>query len=119
MSQKESNIVTAIICHATDMGHRLFRNVRGMFLTQDGKRKVIAGLQPNGASDAIGFTKVRIGTRDVAVYTAIEVKTDTGRPSQEQIAYIEFVKKSGGIAGVARSPEDYEKIVSAWLIDRA
>lgn len=63
-----------------------------------------------GGSDLIGITPVTI-TQDmvgktVGVFTAIEVKTKTGRASPEQLQFIAAVQAAGGIAGVARSPAD-------------
>lgn len=68
-----------------------------------------------GGSDCIGWTTVEItpemvGTK-VAIFTAIEVKTETGRVRPEQINFIDIVKKSGGRAGIARSVDDAMRIV--------
>jgi len=41
----------------------------------------------------------------------IEVKTKTGRPTPEQLNFIEQMKSRGCKAGVARSPEDAIKII--------
>lgn len=60
-----------------------------------------------GVSDLIGFT-IKDG---VPVFTAIEVKTETGKPSLEQKNFIEFIKLSGGLAGIARSWEDVLEII--------
>lgn len=54
---------------------------------------------PDGVSDLIGCA------RDGA-FVAIEVKTQTGRPSDAQTAYIAMVRSLGGRAGIARSVED-------------
>ena len=55
-----------------------------------------------GCSDLIGWTQ-----RDgVAIFTAIECKSDTGRIRPEQITFIEQVRSAGGIAGVARSEQE-------------
>jgi hypothetical protein len=42
----------------------------------------------------------------VGIFTAIEVKTPKGKPTEEQINFIQRVKDLGGFAGVARSVED-------------
>jgi len=52
-----------------------------------------------GSSDIIGITPE-------GRFLAIEVKTKTGRASKEQVVFIEAIRKSGGIAGIARSPEE-------------
>ena len=48
--------------------------------------------------------------RQLAVFTAIEVK-DKGRPTPEQLAFIDVVRKAGGLAGVARSVEEAQAIL--------
>lgn len=54
---------------------------------------------PEGVSDLIGCAKD--GT-----FLAIEVKTQTGRPSDAQTAYISLIRRLGGRAGIARSCEE-------------
>lgn len=55
-----------------------------------------------GSSDLIGWTQ-RDGR---AVFTAIEVKAERGRVTEEQATFIAAVQAAGGIAGVARSAEE-------------
>ena len=74
----------------------------------------IVNVGVKGQSDLNGWIPVvvtpeMVGTT-VAIRVEIEVKT-TDRPSLEQLAWIEAVKKMGGRAGVARSPEDAVRIV--------
>lgn len=69
-----------------------------------------------GGSDLIGFKTVTItpdmvGQR-VALFVAIEVKTDSGRISPAQQTFIDFVLSRGGIAGIARTLSDAKKIIS-------
>lgn len=61
-----------------------------------------------GMSDLTGWTTVG----DTAVYTAIEVKSPRGRPTAEQTAFLELVRRSGGRSGIARSVEDAEAIIA-------
>ena len=80
----------------------------GQFHVSAGRR-VQYGLCP-GSSDMIGLTRITItpdmvGTT-LAVFTAIEVKTKTGRATPEQELFINFVRQSGGYAGIARSVDD-------------
>lgn len=91
---------------------RLFRNNTGCLKDQQG-RPVRFGLC-EGSSDLIGYTTVEVtpdmvGQR-LAVFTAIEVKSATGRPTAQQLAFIEHVRQAGGRAGIARSIEDAERI---------
>lgn len=105
---------------------RLFRNNTGMGWT--GKKVVrrkdhLIIFEPRplhaglivGSSDLIGYTTVTItpdmvGTK-LSVFTAIEVKSDTGRATDEQKRFIDNVKKAGGFAGVARTPDEALKII--------
>jgi hypothetical protein len=55
-----------------------------------------------GSADLVGF--VQVDGR--AVFLGVECKTDTGRLSKEQRIWLDLVKRHGGIAGVARTPEE-------------
>jgi hypothetical protein len=46
---------------------------------------------------------------------AIEVKSKTGKPSPEQIQFIEKIKASGGVAFVARSLDEVMETVRPYL----
>lgn len=93
---------------------RLFRNNTGQFRTEDG-RVARTGLCV-GSSDVIGWQSVEITPemvgRRVAVFVALEAKSDTGRPTREQMAFIAAVRAAGGIAGIVRSSEDAEKLLT-------
>ena len=80
-------------------------------------RPLQAGLC-EGSSDLIGWS-VRTVTQDmvgrkVALFTAIEVKTKDGRASYEQINFIQKVREAGGIAGIARSPQEAENLICGF-----
>lgn len=92
---------------------RLFRNNVGSYKTPTGGW-VEHGLC-SGAADLIGWKTMTI-TPDmvgaqVAVFTAVEVKTATGRSSPTQKNFLLQVSKSGGLSGVARSLVDAEQIL--------
>ena len=75
-------------------------------------RPLHAGLC-EGSSDLIGWHAVEVtpdmvGQR-VALFTSFEVKTETGRPTPEQLKFLDAVRNAGGIACVARSVEDAER----------
>ena len=57
-----------------------------------------------GVSDLIGWTE---GGR----FVAVEVKGPRGRVTAEQAAFLDLVRRSGGLAGVARSVEDARAII--------
>lgn len=81
----------------------LFRANVGSGITYDG-RHFDTGL-PKGFSDLFGF-RFPDGQ---AVF--IEVKTETGRASKEQINFIQKMQIYGAIAGIARSVEDARNII--------
>jgi hypothetical protein len=94
---------------------RLFRNNTGTLKDQHG-RPVQFGLC-KGSADLIGWRTVTVtpemvGTT-VAVFTSIEVKTATGRLRPEQQQWLDAVQAAGGIAGVARSVEDAQRLTTA------
>lgn len=107
MASEETTELVHAQHEATRAGNRLFRNNRGMFLTLDGKRKVRAGLEADGASDLIGFTVVEITPnmigQKLAVFTAVEMKkpnfkgprTETER---KQACFLDYIRSRGGIA---------------------
>jgi hypothetical protein len=109
----ETNLQAEVDRALSVAGVRVFRNNVGQAKTQDG-RFIKYGVGGNGGSDLIGWTSVTI-TADmvntvVGVFTAIEVKTPTGRVSPEQQHFVDTVNASGGRAGIARSPEEAIRI---------
>lgn len=89
----------------------------GTVLLKDA-RPLHAGLC-EGSSDLIGYTTIEVTPemvgRQIAVFTALEVKTPTGRATPKQLNFIEQVRKSGGIAGIARSPEEAANLIKNSL----
>lgn len=72
-------------------------------------RPLHAGLC-KGSADLIGLRALEITAEmvgdTIAQFVAIEVKSPSGRVSQAQQTFLNFVARVGGIAVVARSPED-------------
>lgn len=69
-----------------------------------------------GSSDLVGWTSVEV-TADMvgqrlAVFSAVEVKAVRGVLRPEQATFIARVSEAGGLAGVARSPEDAEGVLT-------
>lgn len=97
---------------------RLFRNNVGALMDRDG-RLVRYGLG-TGTSDLIGPRMVTVTPdmvgRTLAVFCAIEAKTQRGRVTPEQLSFIHMVRSFGGYAGIARSVEDARAIVDGYLI---
>ena len=84
---------------------RLWRNNVGALRDQRGQL-VSYGLC-RGSSDLIGLRRLTIGPehlgQSLAVFVAIEVKSERGRLTAEQQQFLEVVREFGGLAGVARS----------------
>lgn len=86
----------------------------GGFVTLENPRRVQCGLAP-GSSDIIGLQSVVIAPEHVgqtlARFVAVEVKGSKGRPTAEQEAFIAMVQRFGGVAGIARSVAEAERIL--------
>lgn len=91
---------------ASQAGHRLWRNNRGLFYTESGQ-KTRAGLSADGSGDLIGYAKVMITPdmvgKEIAVFLSGEgkkrgwkgPKTKTEKGQQK---FIDHVNENGGIA---------------------
>lgn len=111
----EADLMRQVQVKLSALGARLFRNNIGRY--RDGAGNYVQyGLANPGGSDLIGWTPIKITSDMVgltlAQFTAIEVKSDVGRLSKHQIAFIEAVQISGGIAVCARSVSDAVGAVS-------
>ena len=73
---------------------------------------VIENPRPLHAGLCVGSGDI-IGIAPDGRFIAIEVKTQTGRATDEQIRFVEAVRRKGGIAGVCRSVEDALALLSA------
>jgi hypothetical protein len=94
---------------------RLWRNNSGKLPDPRTGRWVQFGVASPGGSDLIGYRSVTItpdmvGQR-VAIFTAIEVKTATGRPTPAQQHFIDHIRAAGGIAAIVRSVAEAERVV--------
>ena len=91
---------------------------RGNVVIIEDARPLHAGLC-EGSSDLIGWTEVEISPqmigRTVAIFTAIEVKSASGNVKKTQLNFINRVKQSGGIAGIARNDSDAVELVKFYL----
>lgn len=117
MANAETDIQQRIrlaLCTRSDL--RLFRNNTGTLPDPRTGRPVQFGLA-RGSADLIGWRSVvitpeMVGQR-VAVFTSIEVKTDTGRLSPAQRNWLEAVRVAGGITGIARNVSDAVSILDS------
>jgi len=107
---KETKIQNAIMLALSNAGCTVWRvetsgvwvgrkiHSDGDTVTLANARMFLSGLC-KGGSDIIGIAPD-------GRFMAVEVKTDTGRPTKEQLNFINAVKAAGGIAGIARSPRE-------------
>jgi hypothetical protein len=133
MAKQETNIFKLSLVALSKLGTRLFRINTGRAWAGNKITKLPANHKtwpgaiiihdprpfstgtPKGYSDGTGWTPIvitpqMIGER-IAVFTAVEAKTPTGRATSEQNNFIDQVEQAGGIAGIARSPEEAVQIV--------
>jgi hypothetical protein len=136
---KEQAIMHRILLAASRGASRLFRNntgvawagkrvdqVRGnprQVLCHDGD-VIVRAAQPIkyglcvGSSDLIGWTQHVVTPEDVgrkvALFSAVECKSATGRATEEQKNFIDRVQDAGGIAGIARSEQEALTLLSTW-----
>jgi hypothetical protein len=98
-------------------GSVLFRNNVGSYKDPTG-RWIQYGVCNPGGSDLIGWTPVTVTPdmvgRQLAVFTAVEVKSQRGAASKPQVNFIDAVTGAGGFAGIARSVADYLAIVRGY-----
>lgn len=91
----------------------MFRNNVGGIKDKSGKW-VKFGLV-KGSSDLIGWTPVTVTQemvgKQIAVFTAIECKTKTGKATDAQLYFIARIWADNGFAGIARNVEDAMKII--------
>lgn len=110
---KETDVQNTIRLRLSKGNTRLFRNNVGMLEDRKGNF-VRYGLCP-GSSDLIGWTTVTVTPdmvgKQVAVFTAVEVKASRTRATEQQYAFICAVKKAGGRAGVARGIMEAKQII--------
>lgn len=113
--REESELLVAILLECGSGATRLFRNNVGVLQDRNGQH-IRYGVCNPGGSDLIGWTKVVITPemvgQTVAVFTAVETKTATGRVTPEQQRFIQAVADSGGRSGVARSVADAAGIIA-------
>lgn len=116
MATQESNILKKVMLALSETGARVWRNNVG-FATYPGGVVVKYGVCNPGGSDIIGFTPIKITPEmvgcQVAIFTAIEVKTSKGKLKPEQVNFLNTVKRAGGYAGVATSPEEALALLSS------
>lgn len=98
----EHSIQNAIRLRLSELGYCVFRANVGRFQTKDG-RWFDTGL-PRGFSDLFAV-------KDGRIYF-LEVKTETGRPSEEQLKFLAVMRdRYGCVAEIVRSVDDAVRAV--------
>lgn len=101
MASNHEDLNDRLLLGASDLGHRLWRNARGIAYNRDGST-VKFGVGPNGAGDLLGGTRVVVTPEMVGqtllVFTSVEAKTGNQRPREDQRAWLDTIKRLGGIA---------------------
>ena len=113
---KETVIQREIMIALSKEGCKVFRNETGGFWTgkvihKDGRTVTLANAQMMQCGLCVGSSDI-IGITPNGKFIAIEVKTETGRVTKEQITFINNILSSGGIAGIARSVADALELLS-------
>lgn len=96
---KESDIMRACMLALSEAGCLIWRNNSGSYKDPRSGSFVRYGVGSPGGSDLIGVAPC-------GRFLAVEIKAVKGRATDEQIRFIDAVRAKGGIAGIARSPED-------------
>lgn len=124
--KSESETQQLIQLEAPKFGSILMRNNNVAFTDKTG-RLVRAGLgnvssnQNYKSSDLIGWTEVLVTPdmvgKTVAVFTAIEVKSETWKPKRDsretaQNNFITWVNMRGGIAAIVKSVDEFVKVLT-------
>ena len=98
---KETQIMHQIQIALSEKGCFVLRTNSGVYFDSQGNRITIGF---KGLSDLVGF-------RPDGKFFALEIKTPTGRPSKEQLKFIEFCHSKGVVAGIANSIESAIQVV--------
>lgn len=118
MSKSEQAIQQEIVLSLSKGDTRLLRNNCGQCRTDDG-RVIRYGVGNPGGSDLIGIKTITVTPdmvgKKIGVFTAIEVKTPSGKVSEQQQRFLSMVGVLGGLSGIARSVDDASEILRAHL----
>lgn len=99
-------------------GVRLFRNAQfegDVIDIRTGERRHIKAGLGTGTPDLVGWQSITVTPemvgRQLAVFVGIEVKGAHGRPSKEQLAFLEILNRHGGVGVLARDPQTADAAV--------
>lgn len=99
---ERDELIDPLLLKLTNRGHRFFRNNSGVAFHKDGS-VVRYGLPAlGGGPDLIGWTVLtctpQMVGRHVALFSGIELKTGTLRPTVEQLAFLGAIHLNGGVS---------------------
>ena len=111
----ETKLQNLILMSLSKAGCLVFRNESagawvGKVLHKDANQVTLTDARMIRFGLAVGSADI-IGIAPCGRFLAIEIKTSKGRPTKEQLRFIEAVNNAGGIAGIARSVEDALKLI--------
>ena len=116
----ESVIQNKIRCSLSSSDRIVFRTNAGSFFqgvevfSKELKKPVLTKLRKIDGLPK-GFSDLLIIDKQGAAF--VETKTATGKPTPEQIKFINRMRSLGHRAGIARSVEDAEKIMRGEICD--
>jgi len=117
MRLSESALLRRVLIKLSDLGCRLFRNNCGMLRDARGSY-VRYGVASPGGSDLVGWHSITITPdfvgRRVAIFTAIECKSQNGRLTKEQANFLAQVEHAGGIAIECRDVDESVGAINQW-----
>lgn len=97
----ESTIESEILWRLYKLGIFCWKNTSGGFYDGKRMRRHVNPFAILGTSDILAIIK--------GIFIAIEVKSAKGKPTPDQVKFIDNINKNGGIAFIARSWECVEK----------
>lgn len=101
---READIMREIMLALSECGCTIWRNNCGSYTDQRSGSFVRYGIANPGGSDLIGISAD-------GRFVAIEVKTQRGRATQDQVRFINLINARGGIAGVCRSAAEALELI--------
>lgn len=106
----ETKIQNRILLALSDAGCTVWRNETagawmGKQIHREGDQVTLTNARMMTFGLCVGSSDI-IGITPEGLFLAVEVKTTKGRPTKEQLRFIDAVNDAGGVAGIARSVEE-------------
>lgn len=108
---EETKLMRRIMLDLTAAGCLVFRNecagaYVGKVIHKDSRIVTLANAQLMTFGLAVGSADIIGIHKPTGRFLAFEVKTAKGKPTKEQLNFIEQVRSANGIAGIVRSTQD-------------